>query len=86
MTMSKFSKSSATVHKNPSPRMDAQRSGSSAYLLMSFHDIENLMPLEGTADNTKLFRTFLMGQPLSSFEYHLRRLLEAHLLFQRLRT
>jgi hypothetical protein len=57
--------------------MDAQRTGSSAYLVMGFREIENLMPMEEPADKTRMFRTFLRGQALSYFEHNLMRRLEA---------
>jgi hypothetical protein len=45
--------------------------------MMTFHEIENLMPMKEPADNTRIFRTLLKGQTLSCFEHHLRRRLEA---------
>jgi hypothetical protein len=45
--------------------------------MMAFHEIENLMPMEEPADNTRMFRTLLKGQALSYFEHHLMRRLEA---------
>jgi hypothetical protein len=48
--------------------MNAQRSKSSAYFVMAFHEIENLM--------TRMFRTLLKDQALSYFEHHLMRRLE----------
>jgi hypothetical protein len=57
--------------------MDDQRSGSNAYLLMSFLQIENLMPMKEPADNLRIFRTLLKGQALSYFEHHLKKGLEA---------
>jgi hypothetical protein len=59
-----------------SSRMDAQRSGSSAYMLMSFCEIENLMPLKKSAEKSKMFQNLLKGQALSYFEHHLRRRFE----------
>jgi hypothetical protein len=56
--------------------MDAQRIGSSAYLVMAFREIENLMPMKEPADKTRMFWTFLKGQALSYFEHHLMRSLE----------
>jgi hypothetical protein len=41
--------------------------------LMSFREIENLMP----ADKTRVFWTLLKGQALSYFEHHFRRRVEA---------
>jgi hypothetical protein len=41
--------------------------------LMTFREIENLMPPKEPADKTKMFRTLLKGQALSYFEYHLRK-------------
>jgi hypothetical protein len=45
--------------------------------VISFHDIENLMPLKEPVDKTRMFWTLLKGQPLSYFERHLRKWLEA---------
>jgi hypothetical protein len=44
--------------------------------VMAFCEIENLIPLDGPADKTRMFRTLLKGQALSYFEYHLRKRLE----------
>jgi hypothetical protein len=57
--------------------MDAQRSGSRTYLLFSFHEIENLIPLKEPTDKTRVFWTLLQDQALSYFENHLKRTLEA---------
>jgi hypothetical protein len=46
-------------------------------LLMSFCEIENLMPLKEPTDKTCMFLTLLMGQALSYLEHHLMRRLEA---------
>jgi hypothetical protein len=46
-------------------------------LLMSFYDIENLIPVKEAADKTSIFCTLLNGQVLSYFEQHLRGLFEA---------
>jgi hypothetical protein len=35
------------------------------------------MPLKEPVDNTRVFRNLSKGQPLSYFEHHLRRILEA---------
>jgi hypothetical protein len=56
--------------------MDAQSSGSSAYLVMTFSEIENLMPLKEPTDKTRMFWALLKGQALSYFEHHLKRRLE----------
>jgi hypothetical protein len=45
--------------------------------VMSFREIENLMPMKEHADKTRMFRTLLNGQALSYFEHHLMRRLEA---------
>jgi hypothetical protein len=39
--------------------------------LMSFLEIENLMPLNDPIDKTKMIWTLLKGQDLSSFENYL---------------
>jgi hypothetical protein len=57
--------------------MDAQRIGSSAYLVMAFRDIENLMPMKESTDKTRMFWNLLKDQALSYFEHHLMRRLEA---------
>jgi hypothetical protein len=44
--------------------------------LISFFEIENLMPIKEPDDKTKMFWTLLEGQVLSYFEHHLRRRLE----------
>jgi hypothetical protein len=44
---------------------------------MSFHEIENLMPMKEPADKTRMFRTLLKGQALSYFKLHIMRRLEA---------
>jgi hypothetical protein len=53
-----------------------QRSGSSAYLLMSFRKIENLMTLKEPTEKIRIFWTLLKGQALSYFENHLKRRLQ----------
>jgi hypothetical protein len=45
--------------------------------VITFREIETLMPMKELADKTKLFRTILKGQALSYFEHHLMRRLEA---------
>jgi hypothetical protein len=45
--------------------------------VMAFREIQNLMTMEESADNTRMFRTLLKGQALSYFEHHLMRRLEA---------
>jgi hypothetical protein len=45
--------------------------------VLTFREIENLMPIREPADKTNMFRTFLEVQPLSYFERHQRGLLEA---------
>jgi hypothetical protein len=45
--------------------------------VMSFREIENLMPMKEPADKTRMFRTLLKDQALSYFEHHLMRRLEA---------
>jgi hypothetical protein len=45
--------------------------------MMTFREIENLMPMKEPADKTRIFRTFLRGQALSYFEHDLMRRLEA---------
>jgi hypothetical protein len=57
--------------------MDGQRIGSSAYLLMSFREIENLMPSEEPADKTRMLWFLLKGHVLSYIELNLRKKLEA---------
>jgi hypothetical protein len=57
--------------------MDDQTIGSSAYLVMDFRDIENLMPMKEPTDKTRMFWTLLKGQALSNIEHHLMRRLEA---------
>jgi hypothetical protein len=44
--------------------------------VMTFHEIEKLMPMKKPADKTRMFRTLLKGQALSYFEHHLMRRLE----------
>jgi hypothetical protein len=68
---------SSTPDSLLSSRMDAQWIGSSAYLVMAFREIENLMPMKEPADKTRMFRTLLKGQALSYFEHHLIMKLEA---------
>jgi hypothetical protein len=53
--------------------MDAQRSGSSALLLMAFREIEYLIPLKKPFDKTRIFWTLFEGQAFSCFDNHLRR-------------
>jgi hypothetical protein len=38
--------------------------------MMTFPEIENLMPLKESAHKTSMFRTLLKGKALSSFEHH----------------
>jgi hypothetical protein len=45
--------------------------------VMSFREIENLMPMKEPADKTRMFGTLLKDQALSYFENHLMRRLEA---------
>jgi hypothetical protein len=45
--------------------------------VMAFREIENLMPMKGPADKTRIFRTLLKVQAISYFEHHLMRRLEA---------
>jgi hypothetical protein len=45
--------------------------------VMGFHEIENLMPMKEPADKTRMFCNLLKDQPLSYFEHHLMRRLEA---------
>jgi hypothetical protein len=45
--------------------------------VMGFREVENLMPMKEPADKTRMFWTLLKGQPLSYFEHHLMRRLEA---------
>jgi hypothetical protein len=45
--------------------------------VMAFCEIENLIPMKEPADKTRMFWILLKGQPLSYFEYHLRRRVEA---------
>jgi hypothetical protein len=45
--------------------------------VMTFREIENLMPMKEPADKTRMFWTLLKGQALSYFEHHLKRRLEA---------
>jgi hypothetical protein len=48
--------------------------------VMTFREIENLMPMKEPADKIRMFRTLLKGQALSYFEHHLmRRLVERRL-------
>jgi hypothetical protein len=44
--------------------------------VIDFREIENLMPMKGSVDKTRMFRTLLKGQALSYFEHHLMRRLE----------
>jgi hypothetical protein len=41
--------------------------------VMTFREIENLMPMKEPADKTRIFSTLLKGQALSYFEHHLRK-------------
>jgi hypothetical protein len=59
-----------TSNTSISSRMDFQRIGSSAYLLMSFREIESLISLEESADNTRMFRTFQMRKGLECIPNH----------------
>jgi hypothetical protein len=45
--------------------------------VMTFREIENLIPMKEPTDKTRMFRTLLKGQALSYFEHHLMRRLEA---------
>jgi hypothetical protein len=45
--------------------------------VMTFREIENLIPIKEPADKTRMFRTLLKSQALSYFEHHLMRRLEA---------
>jgi hypothetical protein len=45
--------------------------------VMTFREIENLMPMKEPADKTRIFQTLLKGQALPYFEYHLITRLEA---------
>jgi hypothetical protein len=45
--------------------------------VMSFREIENVMPMKEPADKTRMLWTLLKGQDLSYFEHHLMRRLEA---------
>jgi hypothetical protein len=45
-------------------------------VLISFREIENLMPLKEPADKTRILCTLLKDQALSYFEHHLRMRLE----------
>jgi hypothetical protein len=45
--------------------------------MMAFHEIESLMPMKEPANKTRMFQTLLKGQPLSYFEHHIMRRLEA---------
>jgi hypothetical protein len=57
--------------------MDFQSMNQGVSVLMSFREIENLIPLNKAADKTRMFWTLLKGQAMSYFEDHLRRILEA---------
>jgi negative regulator of genetic competence, sporulation and motility len=39
--------------------------------VMTFREIENLMPMKEPAEKTRMFRTLLKGQDLYYFEHHL---------------
>jgi hypothetical protein len=56
--------------------MDSQREEWIKWV-MTFHEIENLMPLKEPADKTRIFWTLLKSQALSYFEHHLSRRVEA---------
>jgi hypothetical protein len=58
-------------------RMDVQRSSSVFSVLVSFREIENLMPLKYSTDKSTMFSTLLKSHALSFFELHLKRRLEA---------
>jgi hypothetical protein len=45
--------------------------------VMTFREIENLIPMKEPADKTRMFWTLLKVQALSYFEHHLMRRLEA---------
>jgi hypothetical protein len=45
--------------------------------VISFREIENLMPMKEPSDNNRMFRTLLKGQALYYFEHRLMRRLEA---------
>jgi hypothetical protein len=45
--------------------------------LMSYLEIESLIPLKEPADNSKMLRTLMKGQCLSYLEYHLMLKMEA---------
>ena len=45
--------------------------------LMSFREIESLMPIKEPAGKSMMIQTFLKAQALSYFEHHLRRRLDA---------
>jgi hypothetical protein len=45
--------------------------------VISFCEIENLIPMKEPAEKTRMFRTLLKGQDLSYFDHHLRRRFEA---------
>jgi hypothetical protein len=45
--------------------------------VMTFREIENLMPMKEPTDKTRMFRNLLKGQALSYFEHHLMIRLEA---------
>jgi hypothetical protein len=45
--------------------------------LISFREIENLMPLKEYTDKNRMFQTLLNNQALNKLEYHLRRRLKA---------
>jgi hypothetical protein len=44
---------------------------------MALREIENLMPMKGPADKTRMFRSLLKGQALSYFEHDLKKRVEA---------
>jgi hypothetical protein len=44
--------------------------------VMAFREIENLIPMKGPAEKTRMFWTLLKGQALSYFGHHLMRRLE----------
>jgi hypothetical protein len=62
----------------PSHRIDANGRGVDQVncVLISFLEIETLMPMKEPADKTRMFWTLLTDQVLSYFEHHLTRTLE----------
>jgi hypothetical protein len=45
--------------------------------MMSFCEIENLMPMKETADKSRILWNLLKGQALTYFEHHLRKRVDA---------